>query len=215
MKDVRELEKMLEAEQLDGQYPSSSAYSRNCEYRELSPKREKAHPDPHRPATVLDVRTASITNIIVGSFVWWFLSYVLYNWLILRVFIYACWAYNLFLSVRDLIYASDAAERNKEFNAKLDEELCQKETKKREDTNASLLKKVNVCHQDQEPSIPSASQKYDTQDSYTNWKRDINGKLYPPDTVWVSPNSKVYHCYDICRNSIISSRVDKIIGSIY
>lgn len=36
-------------------------------------------------------------------------------------------------------------------------------------------------------------------------KRDMDGEIYPPDTVWVSPRSHVYHHMDYCRGCRISS----------
>ena len=35
----------------------------------------------------------------------------------------------------------------------------------------------------------------------SGWKQDANGIIYPPDTVWVRPGSKVYHHLDFCPGS--------------
>jgi hypothetical protein len=33
----------------------------------------------------------------------------------------------------------------------------------------------------------------------SGWKRDLNGVVHPPDTVWVRPRSHVYHHMDFCQ----------------
>lgn len=37
------------------------------------------------------------------------------------------------------------------------------------------------------------------------WKMDVDGKVHPPDTVWVSPRSKVYHHMDYCRGAYLEN----------
>lgn len=39
----------------------------------------------------------------------------------------------------------------------------------------------------------------------SGWKRDMDGIVHPPDTVWVGPRSQVYHHMDYCRGSRICS----------
>lgn len=39
----------------------------------------------------------------------------------------------------------------------------------------------------------------------SGWKRDCDGVVHPPDTVWVGPRSQVYHHMDYCRGCYISS----------
>ena len=35
----------------------------------------------------------------------------------------------------------------------------------------------------------------------SGWKQDADGEIYPPDTVWTRPGSKVYHNLDFCPAS--------------
>lgn len=72
------------------------------------------------------------------------------------------------------------------------------------------------------PKTPLASVKYSTSattrsravpDSETSllsagWKRDLNGDLFPPDTVWAGRRSQVYHYLDYCCGAIICNDPD-------
>lgn len=39
----------------------------------------------------------------------------------------------------------------------------------------------------------------------SSWKRDCDGMVHPPDTVWVAPRSQVYHHMDYCHGRRIFS----------
>lgn len=39
----------------------------------------------------------------------------------------------------------------------------------------------------------------------SGWKMDAHERIHPPDTVWVGPRSKVYHCRDYCCGAIIAA----------
>ena len=42
------------------------------------------------------------------------------------------------------------------------------------------------------------------------YKRNFNDELFPPDTVWAGPRSKVYHVSDSCSDGVVLSGYDPI-----
>lgn len=41
----------------------------------------------------------------------------------------------------------------------------------------------------------------------SGWKRDVNGVIHEPDTVWSVHRSKVYHNLDCCCGCVIGSNI--------
>lgn len=219
LKDVQKIERSLEEEcsLCDGDESfeferSNITYPNyNLHQKKTSSVKKKSPPDLHRPESVSSVRTQSVYNIFNFSIVFAFFSYLFYNWTVLRYGIYAFWAISVISLIKDMISASDVAEANKQFNAELDAKVSPPANQSAEtivppvlDEESSLQ---NISISENPPQEKSSSFLI----YYSNWKRDTNGKLFPPDTVWIAPHSKVYHCCDTCRKSIISSRSNEII----
>lgn len=41
----------------------------------------------------------------------------------------------------------------------------------------------------------------------SGWKRDVDGEIHPPETVWANPRGSVYHHLDCCCGVVLSGSV--------